>query len=352
MSSTLGTPDRREAVEAEAAAWVMREDRGITAREQDELSQWLAADSAHGRELARHRQLWRRLDHLAEWRPEHSSRPNPDLLAPQAGTGVRRWMPVLVPIAAAAVLAVLFLPRTTRQLPAPMAPQAAATDADSDTQRVLPDGSVVEFNRGAAITVDYSAKRRSVRLVTGEAHFTVVKDPTRPFVVTAQGVDVRAVGTAFNVRVDRAVVEVLVTEGQVRLDSTPESPGQSDRTADGSGAAPLVPQLEARQRAIVSGPARAEAPQIDTLTPGEIERVLAWQHRRLDFTATPLAEVVAEFNRRNHTQIILIDHELAAMRVSASFRSNNIEGFIHLMESGFGMRAERREAEILLRRSR
>jgi hypothetical protein len=36
-----------------------------------------------------------------------------------------------------------------------------------------------------------------------------------------------------------------------------------------------------------------------TLTPGEIARVLAWQHRLLNFTATPLGDIVAAYNRRN-----------------------------------------------------
>jgi transmembrane sensor len=40
------------------------------------------------------------------------------------------------------------------------------------------------------------------------------------------------------------------------------------------------------------------------------------------------------------------------MRLSAAFRSDNVEGFVRLMESDFGMRAEwRSEREIVLRRA-
>ena len=52
---------------------------------------------------------------------------------------------------------------------------------------------------------------------SGEAYFTVAKNPGRPFVVAAGGVGVRAVGTAFNVRLDSDAVEVLVTEGRVQV---------------------------------------------------------------------------------------------------------------------------------------
>jgi hypothetical protein len=105
------------------------------------------------------------------------------------------------------------------------------------------------------------------------------------------------------------------------------------------------------QRAVVATTPSAAAPEIATLTPGEIARVLAWQHRLLNFTATPLGDIVAAFNRRNATQLVLADPGLAALRVNASLRSDNVIGFVKLLETGFGVRAERRgENEILLSR--
>jgi transmembrane sensor len=80
----------------------------------------------------------------------------------------------------------------------------------------LPDGSLVELKEGSRIAVDFSAEQRQVRLV-GEAHFQVARDAARPFVVNAQGVMVRAVGTAFSVRVDSDEVQVLVTHGSVHV---------------------------------------------------------------------------------------------------------------------------------------
>jgi transmembrane sensor len=170
-------------------------------------------------------------------------------------------------------------------------------------------------------------------------------------------VSVRAVGTAFNVRVADSAVEVLVTEGQVRLQppadlATTAGPASVPAAQPASSLPVPGPLLGARQRAVVgTAPGTVAAPQIATLTPGEIERVLAWQHRLLHFTSTPLAEIAAAFNRRNATQLVLADPALAALRVSASLRSDNVAGFVHMLETGFGMRAERRgDAEILLSR--
>jgi transmembrane sensor len=93
-------------------------------------------------------------------------------------------------------------------------------------------------------------------------------------------------------------------------------------------------------------------PQIATLSLGEIDRVLAWQHRLLEFDATPLAEVVAEFNRRNVVQLRVIDPEIAALRISGTFRTDNIELLVNFMQQGpFGVRVDRHgDTEIELRR--
>jgi transmembrane sensor len=334
----------------EAAAWVLRCDRGLTPAEQDAFSDWLAADPRHGAQLARHRRQWDRLDGLAQWQPEHSGEPNPDLLAPPS-RWLLRFLPAAITLAAAAGLAVFLFHSPSSDPASPPEGAPALAKVASPTAagpRVLEDGTVVELNGDAAITVQFTAAERRVRLERGEAHFSVTSNPARPFIVNAAGIDVRAVGTAFNVRVDTTAVEVLVTEGKVRLDA---------QTADASAppaspAAPLVPLLETRQRAVVSLGAAPPPPQIDTLTAGEIERVLAWHHRLLNFTAAPLHEIVAEFNRRNTVQLVILDPELASIRISASFRSDNIEGFVALFEAGFGARAERRgDSEIVLRRA-
>lgn len=344
----------RERIELDAAAWVLRCDRGLTPREQDAFSEWLAADPRHGQQLSRHRQHWRRLDGLVEWRPEHSARPNPDLLAPSLRRRVLRFVPAATLLATAAGVMLVWMlgdapaPGKKRESAAAQTSTAGpATAAAAPNQRVLPDGTIVELNDGAEITVHYTPGERRVTLERGEAHFAVKTNLAWPFIVRAQGVDVRAVGTAFNVRVEAHAIEVLVTEGRVQLET--QRPAGAATSADAAPPGPAI--LEARQRAVVSRATEMVAPQIATLTDGEIERVLAWQHRLLDLTAAPLNQIVAEFNRRNVVQLVIIDPELASLRVSGALRSDNIAGFVLLIETSFGARAERRGAtEILLRK--
>lgn len=348
MNRPPQNPRSREEIAAVAAQWILRRDRGLTAAEQDEFSQWLAADSRHGEALALHRWGWDELDRLTGLQTSLGAVPDPDLFAPSAKLRARRWWWLAGAssfLAAAAVVALMiFLEGRGRERsdakPVEVTAEVAALAAPCE-RRTLDDGSVVELNRGAEVETVFSASERRVTLVRGEASFTVAKDAARPFVVVAGGVAVRAVGTVFNVRLDGAGVEVVVAEGRVRVD-TPGGVAQTDAQVLSVGQSAVVPLAKV-----------AAAPQVVTLTEAQLAARLAWQPRLLDFTNAPLSEIVADFNRRNPVRLIVGEPALGALRLSAAFRSDNVEGFVRLMESDFGMRAEwRNEREIVLRRVR
>jgi len=61
----------------------------------------------------------------------------------------------------------------------------------------------------------------------------------------------------------------------------------------------------------------------------------------LDFTDTPLSEVILEFNRRNHTQLVIGDSALADLPVTAAFRPNKLDEFVELLALMDNVKAER-----------
>lgn len=328
MSALPLHPDDRR-VRREAAAWLVKHDRGLTAGEQDEFFQWLAADPQHGAWYSRHRGGWNRLDGIAAWRPEHSAEPNPDVLA--RPLRIPAWIrPASVALAACVVLGLSVALWPGRELvPATAAPLAVQATTGGYERRQLEDGSVLELNHGATVDVNFSPGERRIALRGGEALFTVARDTRRPFVVRAGGVEVRAVGTAFNVRLASGEVEVLVTEGRVQV-----APPSAPPTAS----APLV---SAGERAVVALTANA-VPQISRASAQQLARVRAWQPQLLDFSSTPLAEVIAELNRRNRVQLVLEHPASAAVPIVASIRSDNLEGFVNLVAAAAGLQAERR----------
>ena len=326
-----------------AAAWLARRDRDLTAAEQDAYLHWLGQDPRHGAALAHLDKNWQALDALAHWRPAHSAQPNPDLLARPR---LLRWRTAgwaLAAAGAAAAAVGIFGPSFRAERPEEISPARGVRVIPRPERINLPDGSVVELNGDGRIMTDFTAAERRVRLLRGEAHFTVAKNPARPFIVDAGAVAVRAVGTVFEVRRAATAVEVLVTEGKVRV----------ERPA-GAGTAPVPPtSLAAGERAVVDLSARGAAPVVTPVSPAEIERALAWQGVRLEFSSLPLAEVVAEFNLRNTTQLAMGDPETARLKIGGTFRADNVEGFVRLLQLSFGVTAERQpNGTVVLHRPR
>ena len=354
----MNTPDPQfplnDAIESAAAEWLVRHDRGLTPAQQDEFLSWLTASAAHRASFERHRRLWGDFNALAQWRPEHGTVPNPDLLARHRRPSPWRWAaPAL--LAAAAVALLLVWSSANR------APHHAtlAFEATTYRQETLSDGSVLDLNRGAHVVVQFTAAERRVLLVQGEAQFAVAKNPARPFVVRAGGVEVRAVGTAFNVKLAGPNLEVLVTEGTVHVSQqtvvvTPTSMAAGAAAGSAPSAAPVVlAALTAGQRTVIPVATVIAPPVVVPASVPEIARLLDWQPRLLDFESTPLAEVVENFNRRNSLRLVLGDDGLRALPIVASIRSDNVEGFVRLLEGTMGVRADRSSTgEIVLRRAR
>ena len=339
-------PKPTDIIEAEAAQWIARRDRGLTGAEQDDYMAWLRAHPRHPAAIARHAAVLERMMGLGAWQPELSAEPNPDLFAPPA----RRPWRVLAPVLALAAALVLGL--FVWQSVSPRAPAPQKTFLRVNERQALADGSVVELKDGSRLDVWFTPGERRVRL-SGEAHFTVAKNPDRPFIVEAHGVEVRAVGTAFNVRVDAAAVEVLVTEGKVRV----AEPARRAAAVVYPAANPPTAQpevfLTVGQQIVVPLAAAAPASVVATVSTAQIRSALEWQTPRLQFFETPLAEAVAEFNHHNPSPLVLADSALGAVPIGGTFRVDNLEGFVRLLELTVEVRGEQRaDGAWVLRRAR
>lgn len=346
-------PSDAEAIEATAAAWLAQRDDGLSPAQSAEFAAWRAADSRHEAAILRLDGAWTALQQLHEYRPAAARHPDRDVLG-----GVRRH-PQRVSIR---TLVGTFSLAAALVLAAGWWHTGAGRNGDRDVatfattpegfERVsLADGSMVELNAGTEINVAYTGTERRVRLTRGEAHFTVTRNPGRPFIVEANGVAVRAVGTAFNVRLGSADIEVLVTHGKVEVGSAASLTPDPAAGASGRGGPPESPPatlLVASERVLIPAArtaalvaAAVEAPRVEKVAPAAIREALAWQGPRLVFVDTPLAEVIAQFNRRNAVQIELAGPELGALPIGGSFRAENVDAFVRLLASSGDIAFER-----------
>jgi transmembrane sensor len=325
--------ESREQLENEAAAWLFKRDAGEwTESDERSLSVWLQGSNAR-------RVVFLRLDNA--W--SEASR----LKALNAGTvaGQSPWTapakaPVAVPAAvawfkrgnyrwsalAASVLLVAIAATWA------LFPQRGVYRTEvGGMQRVsLADGSLMTLNTDSEVRVAFVERERRIQLRRGEVFFEVAKDRTRPFVVVAGDRQVVAVGTSFSVRREHEDIRVVVSEGQVRMES--------------SAGAVTQPVSIVSAGSIASSDRQSVLVQRKTLN--DVTQYLSWRTGFLVFQSTSLADAAAEFNRYNDDRLVIENATLAGMKIDGNFRSNNVDAFVRLLGQNFPVVIERRGREI------
>jgi transmembrane sensor len=346
-------PSAHEAIEATAAAWLAERDAGVSPADEMKFAAWRVADPRHEAAVARLERTWGALQPLRDFRPAAARHPDHDLLAQPARGKVLAFPSWARAIALAAAAFLVVAPAWWALHPGrDAAPAIVHTTTAGGYQRVvLGDGSVLELNGDTSAEVGFSAAERRVKLARGEAHFTVAKNAARPFWVEAGGVAVRAVGTAFNVRVDTREIEVIVSEGRVAVSGVGRFDGGAVSAPPNSRPREIF--LSANERAVVPTARTSAAPaaaQIEKIDAGRIRQALSWQEQRVFFVGTPLGEVVEHFNRYNRVQLSLGDPSLAARPVGGSFHTENVEVFVDLLARTREIAVERPDADHIVLR--
>ena len=331
-------PIEEERISLEASEWSAKRDDGFKAEDQDAFFEWLATDPRHKAVYPERLAFWGEMDDLSDWRPEHSLEPNPDLLASRTPRPWRARLWALGGMAAAFVLGLFFVAQKSGD-GSNDSRILAFGGAASYENYVLEDGSIVELNQGAEVSVQFTEERRLVFLHSGEAHFMVETDLDRPFQVRAGRAIVQATGTAFNVALEESGIEVLVTEGRVLLEDVASLPEVESIDLLNSSVTAL--ELAAGQQMVMSESVEPNHEQVVSVSEDEIEQRLGWKGEVLDFTNAPLKEVVEAFNRRNRVKVSIASSALVDEPVTATLRSNNLDGFIELLEVAMEIEAVR-----------
>ena len=343
-----------EDIEQQAADWLVRldGDRAPSATELDELKAWMQRSPAHKEQLKRLTQYWHKANLLTElsFPLPGSKRPN-GLLANlryqfrqlftnswQATTSLGAALTLSVAVATGLLLV---------NQDGVSGNGIYETRIGEQNTITLVDGSVIQLNTDSHIQVNYEDNQRNIVLMAGEAHFEVAKDRSRPFVVKAGDGMVRAVGTAFTVRINPEALKVIVTEGKVALVAVTK-------------VLPETTELEVTQIAqiqttqpdrgyLVQGQSVEFKPQADTglgnqiqqLKKDDLDQQLAWRKGLLLFAGQPLSEVIEEVNRYTKLDIQIIDTEIANISIGGQFKVGETEAMLKVLETSFGISVSR-----------
>ncbi len=327
-------------IDNEAAVWTWRADSGeLSAAERERLEAWLRADVRHRRTFEELNRTWSALDRLSELARNEK-------IAAFARAPRRRGLPGLMghwQTAAAAAL-VLGLGLTLWMARRPTM-QVMSTAVGQERHVTLADGTQLSLNTNTLLAVKLTAQRRDVYLRRGEAHFDVVHDASRPFFVHAGDTVIRDVGTQFEVRLnsDRNI-DVLVDEGRVEVRG-PGPTAESVAVAGdaGGGNAGWVRALSAGEQLRVAGPNL----HVMAVSPQQIADDLAWREGALVFQAEPLSEALTEVGRYTQVRIVLTGPNVASLRISGRFRTNDVGGFFQALQAALPVRVSRPQPDVV-----
>lgn len=198
----------------------------------------------------------------------------------------------------------------------------------------LRDGSHVQINVRSDLVVRVDPASRNIRLEDGEALFRVAKDPKHPFRVRTPNAVIEAKGTQFDVRVRDGKTVVVLLEGRVEVS---RSAAASAGTAVSSLFVPAAVTLDPGQMVTIAAHASA------ALRPrrADVAAATAWLQHRLVFDDAPLSQVIEEFNRYSHEQVVLDDPSLGDVRITASFAADNAPIFARSVAAAGNLRVMR-----------
>lgn len=341
MAKILNFPEHTR-IREEAGYWLVRLDSGpLDEEEAAAFHAWLDSSVEHRNTVIELATLWDDMDILSELSdlfPLSQAPPQKQHVTSRLLTA-----PVLSLAAAAVIVVAVALILVQRYGPGssidarPVQQEVLYQTAVGESRQIsLPDGSVIRLNTNSLVSVDFSSRQRDLHLLRGEAHFQVAHNASRPFVVHAGGGVVRAVGTAFSVRLKGPDVEVTVTEGRVEIASMIDEEGGAGPVKEPSGK--YLTTLDAGQTAEYG---EHTIHEVRTIPPEMISRKMSWQQGTLVFKGETLEEVVREISRYTNTRIVISDPAIRDIRIGGYFKTGKVEDLLAVLKDSFSIRAER-----------
>ena len=329
-----GPPD---AILDEAMDWRLRQEEGdLSQAERDAFAVWLAQSPRHQDAYDGLQTFWDATGAL-----DRHPRYGAILRKAEVATGrVRITRRAIAAGIAAAVVGLGGFGLYYQLGPKPLADQSFRTAVGQQATVTLPDGSQLTLNTDTVVRTTADEDRRLVYLDKGQAYFKVAKDRRHPFVVTAAGRTVTALGTAFDVRVDRGELKVVLVEGEVRV-AAAKPPSHASGGARRAG--PMTTDMSAGSQLVARDDTEWR------LTPTNVDRETSWLTGQLVFDGAPLGDVVEEMNRYSTRKIALADPTLTERRIGGNFAPGDVQGFARILEAaGIATLEEQPDGRILV----
>jgi transmembrane sensor len=204
----------------------------------------------------------------------------------------------------------------------------ASTTVQPDTT-LLSDGSVVVLNRNSSLKYPriFSGNSRTVSLTKGEAFFKVSHNRKKPFFVLVNGIQIRVVGTAFNVKTRNGQTEIIVESGRVLVGKNKEQ---------------IL--LTPAESTLISNSAHHLSKEKHT-------NLLYNYYRSKEFIAngTPLWELAAVLEEAYDVHISFETKEIKNLPMSTTFKNESIDNILNVIGKTFNLKVSKKGSQISFR---
>ena len=266
---------------------------------------------------------------------------------------VRRLRPIWMLRIAASIAGVLvlgwgsyrlFQPANPLAVNKPLASNEVSARPGARTKMVLPDGTQVWLNSGSKLDYhgDFNIQTREVTL-EGEAFFDVVKDANRPFIVHADMINVKVLGTAFTVKSypQDETMETTLLRGAIEVTrgdnpSTPRIILKPNEKLILSKHLPLLPRTDVVPGSsddVIAAPAPDMAiAAISNIIPDSNKVETSWMYNKLVFNGDSFRELAEKMERWYNVKIVFKDEGLYKYHFGGVFADETVEKALNALQ--------------------
>lgn len=304
-----------------------------TSEEQIQLFDWMSNNSEHQKIFNEYCELWNKqyksvltfnnhqaLHKLTNKIDTHETH---ELLAPQR---VPHWWKVAAAVTLLLVATFsVFLLQKYLQAPAELTYIERTNPAGQKSTLKLSDGSTIHLNAASSLRFpeEFNGINREVYL-EGEAFFEIKKDSLRPFIIHTGDVVTHVLGTSFNIRTEREMVEVVVASGKVKV-----TEGEDVAFLTASEMLTITNHQFARKHA-------------------DVEKALAWKDNILLFENISLNDAALRLEKWYGVKILFSNQQVGSCRISGRYKNQSLENVLTAITYATEIQYEIKNKEVKL----
>ena len=184
-------------------------------------------------------------------------------------------------------------------------------------EKTLPDGSKVFLNTNTTLNypADFEGDTREISM-TGEAFFNIQRNEYKPFIIHANGSDIKVLGTSFNIKAYNKNVQVSVETGKVQFKN------------------------KARTTLLVKGEQAEFEAENDTIKKlfAIDKNVFAYKTKVFVFENSSLEHIAKVLGEGYHTNILLTNNRIKSCRLTTKFDNETLPNALNIIAETLNLR--------------